>query len=381
MEQQHMVVQPQLRKYLMRKAALKRTPISGTFELTPRCNMHCRMCYIRMSEGEMCARGREYSAREWIDMGKTCAGQGMLFLLLTGGEPFLRKDFREIYTELKKLGLVISINTNGTLIDEETVNWLAQDPPSRVNVTLYGSSNDTYRRLCGHPSGFDAATRAVDMMKEAGIFVNLNSSFTRSNLADMEAIVNFGKSRELPVNAATYMFPPVRSARDPAAPDETRFSPEEAGIARAEADILITDPEQLAVRLQLLHKGCVGAELSEEDCQRTPDEKMGCLAGKSAFWITWDGRMTPCGMMNEPAVRPFEMGFVEAWKRVAEQTDTLLLPAACRECALRPACMVCGALCMAEGNGSTQQKPEYLCRQTKAYLERMEQEYQRLYGG
>ena len=156
-------MQPQLRKYIYQKAARDRTPVSGTFELTPRCNMNCRMCYIRMSEEEMNARGREYTADEWIRMGRVCAQRGMLFLLFTGGEPFLRKDFRKIYTELKKLGLLISINTNGTLIDRETVEWLREDPPMRMNVTLYGSSNDTYKRLCGHPTGYDAAVRYLSI--------------------------------------------------------------------------------------------------------------------------------------------------------------------------------------------------------------------------
>ena len=90
---------PQLRKYIYQKAARSRTPVSGTFELTPRCNMNCRMCYIRMSEEEMNARGREYTADEWIRMGRVCAQRGMLFLLFTGCESFLRKDFRKIYTK------------------------------------------------------------------------------------------------------------------------------------------------------------------------------------------------------------------------------------------------------------------------------------------
>ena len=77
-------MQPQLRKYIYQKAARDRTPVSGTFELTPRCNMNCRMCYIRMSEEEMNARGREYTADEWIRMGRVCAQRGMLFLLFTG---------------------------------------------------------------------------------------------------------------------------------------------------------------------------------------------------------------------------------------------------------------------------------------------------------
>lgn len=374
-------MQPQVRKYFYQKAARNLTPLSGTFELTPRCNMNCRMCYIRMSESEMCARGREYTAEEWIELGRTCAEQGMLFLLLTGGEPFLRKDFREIYTELKKLGIMISINTNATLIDEKTVQWLSEDAPTKVNVTLYGGRNDTYKRLCGHPRGFDAAARAVDMMKEAGIFVNINSSFTRYNVDDMEAIVEFGKSRGLQVNAATYMFPPVRSAREGVVDETVRFTPEESGIARARFELLSTEPEVLEHRLRALHSGCADAALSDEDCERTPDEKMGCMAGRASFWITWDGRMTPCGMMNQPVARPFETGFTEAWNTITAETNKLLLPAACGDCKMRSSCMVCGALCIAEGDGCSHKKPEYLCSQTRVYLAEMEKAYQRLCGG
>ena len=53
MKKQQAPMQAQLRKYLYQKAAHNKVPLSGTFELTPRCNMNCRMCYIRMSEAEM----------------------------------------------------------------------------------------------------------------------------------------------------------------------------------------------------------------------------------------------------------------------------------------------------------------------------------------
>ena len=103
-------MQPQLRKYIYQKAARSRTPVSGTFELTPRCNMNCRMCYIRMSEEEMNARGREYTADAWIRMGRVGAQSGRFFFLFKGSAPFIRKVFQRIYTEFKELALHISIN-------------------------------------------------------------------------------------------------------------------------------------------------------------------------------------------------------------------------------------------------------------------------------
>lgn len=376
MEKQKVPMQPQVRKYIYQKAARNHTPVSGTFELTPRCNMNCRMCYIRMSEEEMLVRGREYTAEEWIQLGRICTERGMLFLLLTGGEPFLRKDFRRIYTELKNMGLMISINTNGTLIDKETVEWLKKDPPTKINITLYGGGNDTYKKLCGHPKGFDAATKAIDMLQEAGIFLNINASFTRYNLNDMEAIYEFGKSRGIQVNAATYMFPPVRSAREGVPNEEVRFTPEEAGKARARAEMCSLNSEALVKRLKALHEGRDEHLDQEEECERSPDEKMGCMAGRSSFWITWDGRMTPCGMMNAPVARPFEEGFDTAWRQITKETNEIFLPPECKTCKKRFCCTMCGALAIAEGQGCSHKKPEYLCRQTEVFLEEMEREYQ-----
>lgn len=361
---------PQIRRYLMAKAAKSRVPLSGTFELTPRCNLNCRMCYIRMSEKEMAARGREYSAREWIEMGKTCADAGLLFLLLTGGEPFLRKDFREIYTGLKKLGLFLSINTNGTMIDQETVEWLKEDAPAAVNLTLYGKDRSAYERLCGNPAGYEAAVGAVDLLREAGIPVRINISLTRYNVGDLKEMTDFAKSRGLDARVASYMFPPVRNAREGKVDGEVRLTPMESAKARYLSMKYRLSPEEMAQAVEALKGG--NMELFPEgDCDRISDERMGCQAGRGAFWITWDGRMTPCGMMNRPAARPFEEGFSSAWRTITEASAEIFLPPECSKCAGRKVCPVCAALTMAEGEGDSTKRPVYLCESTRGYLEWM----------
>ncbi len=363
--------QPHIRKLLYQKAFQKKLPINGSFELTPRCNMNCRMCYIRMSQEEMEQRGRLKTAQEWIELGKTCVENGMLFLLLTGGEPFMRRDFKEIYIALHKMGLIISLNTNGTMITEDVIAWLKEYPPSKVNVTLYGSSNTSYERLCGLPGGYDAACRGIHLLQEAGIYVNINSSYTPENVQDMEGIFTYAKAHGMPVSGICYMFPPVRSAKEGVMEENVRFTAREAGIARAWVDRLKMSEAELNIMLNRMEQGIFDYIEDEEDCVRTRDEHMSCIAGGCSFWITWDGRMTPCGMMNAPVVNPFQTGFMEAWKQLTEQAQSICLPGECSGCKIRGACMICGALSMAEGNGDSTKKPEYLCEMTKAYLEEM----------
>ena len=187
--------EPRLSKYLHHTAAKRGVPLSGTFELSPCCNMDCRMCYVRKSRKEVQDAGGEIPAEKWLSMAEECRNAGTLFLLLTGGEPFLYPGFRELYQELAKMGFMISINTNGTMITEDTVSWLKENPPARMNITLYGASNKTYERLCRNPQGYTQTVNAVRMLKQAGISVKLNASMTPYNISDLDGIAILSKKK------------------------------------------------------------------------------------------------------------------------------------------------------------------------------------------
>ena len=200
-------------EYMFWKSGNTGIPLSGTFELTSRCNLDCKMCYIHKKENDTSAIKNELSAEQWINVAKAAKDQGMLLLLLTGGEPLLRKDFKEIYTQCRKMGLLISLNTNGTMLNETMVEFLKQDPPFRVNITLYGASAEAYEALCGDKTAYERARKAVLLLKDAGIRVKINFSATPQNAHDLPAIYQFAREQELPIQAATYMFPPVRASR------------------------------------------------------------------------------------------------------------------------------------------------------------------------
>ena len=99
--------EPRLSSYLHARACRSGTPLAGNFELTARCNFNCKMCYVHLTAEEQQRRGRELTADEWLAIAQEARSRGMLFLLLTGGEPLIRKDFRYLLTELKKMGLLV----------------------------------------------------------------------------------------------------------------------------------------------------------------------------------------------------------------------------------------------------------------------------------
>lgn len=358
-------VEPPVTEYLHMKAARRHIPLNGTFELTPVCNMSCRMCYVRMTREQQEALHPLRTADEWIALGRVARDRGMLYLLLTGGEPFLRSDFRKILSELHQMGLVITINSNGTLINEEVVEWLKETPPVRINITLYGASDKTYGELCRNPHGFTQATRAIRLLKEAGISVKINCSVTPYNAADLEGIFEFCRREQLIIQATSYMFPPLR--RDAAQIGyNDRFTPEQAAYYAAKAESLMNGEEAYLDRIDQKKLEGLPADAGE-DCMETEGEGIRCRAGKCSFWVTWDGKILPCGMLPAgEAADVFEVGFDRAWEMVTEEACAIRLPARCKGCALRDQCRACAAMVLTE-SGDYSVVPEYRCRMAHAY--------------
>lgn len=356
-------VEPPVTEYLFRKATKERIPLGGTFELTPVCNMDCRMCYVKMSRQQQEAIRPLIKAEEWLKLAEEAKEQGLLYLLLTGGEPFGRRDFREILSGLHKMGLILTVNSNGTLIDEETVEWLVRTPPVRINITLYGASDETYERLCRNPKGFTQVTKAIRLLKDAGITVKLNCSLTPYNADDLEEIMAFARREELVIQATAYMFPPTRRDASMIGRNE-RFTPQEAAYYSAKIEKELGGTERFLKKAETLDFGSIPSD--EDICGDSEGEEIRCRAGKSNFWVTWDGRMLPCGMLPDEGVDLSVTGFAEAWKQITGKTAAIRLPVKCRNCSLKERCRICAAMTVTE-SGRYDCVPEYRCRMAQEY--------------
>lgn len=351
--------------YLFAKADKQGIPLSGTFELTARCNLDCRMCYIHKRENDPAAQKDELSAQRWLALAEDCSKAGLLHLLLTGGEPLLRPDFKEIYTGCRRLGLMVSVNTNATLIDDRMAAFFAAEPPTRVNITLYGASAKTYETLCGDGSAYDRAVNAILALQSAGVLVKLNFSVTPYNYEDAEKIYAFAREHGLPIQTATYMFPPVRACEKGCFAAD-RLTPEEAAREQILYDRSRFSSDVLRERWE---KQLSGMEVADPDkeCQELPTERIRCRAGSSTFWLTYDGCLRPCGMMTQPSANVAELGFSAAWQEIRAAREQILTPHQCSACTVRHACDQCAAVCLAE-TGEFTGVPHYLCEKTYAYL-------------
>ena len=350
-----------IKQYVFRKGAQKKIPVSGTFELTSRCNLNCKMCYIHMSAEEQKRIGCELTKEQWIECGRQAVSQGMIYLLLTGGEPLLRPDFCEIYSELCKMGILITVNTNATLIDEKVIECFKKHVPEKVNITLYGFSEEIYASLCGCAKGFEKAIRGIQMLKDAGIRINLNTTFTKYNISDMEKIVNFAKTEKIPVRMSSYIFPPVRNRHQS---DSVNLSPEELGDAAAKFDLLTLEKEQIEKRKALIERCLRNESISEKE---SFSKVSSCMAGRGAFWITWDGKMYPCGMLPDFTSNVMELGVAKAWEETKKHVPKMLLSKACSICRYQPICPSCVAI-SSSLNQNAAAVPIQMCRRVKAYI-------------
>lgn len=358
-----------LSDYLYQKASQKKVPLMGTFELSPVCNFACKMCYVRKTMAQISREGKSLiPAERWLELAKECKDAGMLFLLLTGGEPFLYPGFRELYTQLHEMGIVLYINTNGTMIDEDTVRWLSQHAPARVNITLYGSSRETYQRICGHADGYDRALNAIRMLKDVGIPVVINASMIPENADDLESIIETGKSLGINTRVATYMFPPMRRDSET---EDSRFTPEQSAHMYMRKLRCIMDPQGYC---QMLQRNTTPDESHSDSDWGSHQEFMRCRAGRSTFWVNWEGTMTACGMLDFPmTVYSFERPFRECWSSLTECVRTTPVLRGCAGCDKRHICNPCVAMIYGE-TGTVDQRAPYMCQLADHIIKQSKQE-------
>lgn len=300
-------------------------PLSGTFELTPFCNFQCVMCYVRLTKEQAQQQGEMLRGEDWISIARQAKEMGMLNLCLTGGEPFTHPDFWEIYAELNKMGFLLTILSNGYLIDETVIEKFREyGAPLCIKLTIYGASDETYQRTCHCKDGFTKLSRAIRLLRDADIPVIMTSTVVKENIDDLPEMYRFVGNYNIPMQHTISVVKSARGASNTT--EDSRF-------------VLCDFPEELTLKT---------LEQMKRPFSSNPFER--CASQCLSFWMTWNGHMQLCGFMSKPYVL-YSGDFQADWSKLNTQLNSLRNPETCQNCRWSSFCQRCpGNLCAESGD-------------------------------
>ena len=327
-------------KAVWEKAFADALPISGTFELTPRCNFSCRMCYVHLRPEQIPLHGRELTAKEWIRIAGEARKAGTTWLCVTGGEPLMHPEFETIWRELTDMGFFITLQTNGSLITGKMAKLLEECPPRGVKITLYGSNDQVYEQVCRVKDGFTRTDVGIRTLREMGIPVELVSTVIRQNQEDVKQMAFYAFCHKLPWMATGGIKPSVRGADS------------EARQVRVEEKLEEQKRAEIRYRLE---KAPVNPE--RKPCTYCKDYRLG-------YWVTWNGEMRFCSFMNEPHINVRDQAFLKSWKELIQYEEELDWPEECKSCEAQKVCFKCAGTLTAEC-GSPHRVTDEFCKRVK----------------
>lgn len=310
---------------LMAQLGGRRYPLSATFEVTERCNLDCVHCFINQPAG--CRRGNcdEMNLDEIKRIFDQMVEAGIINLLLTGGEVFLRPDFLEIYRYAKQLGMLVMIFTNGTLIKERVADFLAEWPPYFIEFSTYGHTRETYERVTQVPGSFARYRGAIQLLLDRGVSLGLKTIVMTINRDELDQMRAFAESLGVPFRYDGMIWPRLDGGNEPI---QYRLSPEE---------VVALDREDLQRRENFVKMH------AERKSQYLRSEMVySCGAGYYGFHVNASGQMSMCMMARQPAYDLRQGNLEKGWdflKTVHEKKRVLDTP--CRTCTAGVLCTQC----------------------------------------
>jgi len=305
-------------------------------------------CYIRVE-------GEEYKKRE-LGLDQICdilgqmAEAGVIYLGLTGGEPLLRPDFKDIYLFAKRKNFAVSVVTNATLITEDMIDFFEEYPPIMLEISVYGVTPQTYEGTTCTKGSFEHFQKTLEMLKRTKIrylpkFVIMKTNYEESI-----------KNKDILKKNSRGCLPLVsRKDKDHvknALIKRQRLSPQEV--------------------IEVFHSLGKDYRTFQRD-NRYVDT---CCGESLAFAITPYGGLIMCGYRNEPNTDLNRIKFIDAWNSYKiEKTPLMKQEIACGDCEFKACCVWCPGIAYLE-TGSTEKKVPYLCQVMQALKEDVDRKIQ-----
>lgn len=168
----------------------KRIPVDGQIELTYRCNYNCIHCYCSPYNHPE-NKEKELSFLQWKKILDEIHQLGGIYLTLTGGEPLLHQDFLKIYNYARDKGFLITVFTNGFLLDDRYIRHFLDYRPFNIEITINGITAQTYESITGVKGSFKSIMDVIRKIKESGLPLVLKTNGLKENKDEILKIKEF----------------------------------------------------------------------------------------------------------------------------------------------------------------------------------------------
>lgn len=294
----------------------KLIPFYTIFELTYRCNLRCRHCYILEDNKD------ELSLQEIESILDQLVKMGSLVITFTGGEILVRPDFFDIAKAAKARGFLLILMTNATLINDENIHEIVSLKPLGVEISLYGSSAETHDFMTKTPGSFELTIKAIKALVDRGILV-----VTKTVLLN----INSGERKEIEALSISL------GAR----------SIIKAGIVPRKDGVLLPIRHSISfddVRAYFVE---INEKKASNERGLEPLKKLNCKAGRTILSISPSGELSPCVLMPLKLGNVRNQSISEIWyqkdneilNKLREPTTYRSSP--CFKCHLLPFCNRC----------------------------------------
>lgn len=325
-------------------------PYLVALNLTRRCNLGCAHCYLDagMREGvgsdELSTDEVKAIIDDIADMSDEC------MIVLTGGEPLLRRDITELAAHGSSRGLMVVVGTNGLMLTEKRVAALQEAGVAGVGISLDSLDPDFHDNFRGAPGAWAKVMAGIDACRKAGLGFQLHFSVMEENAHEFADMVEFARASGAIVLNVFFLVCTGRGEKITNITVETyeRVLREVTAVAHSE--------DRLMVRAKCApHFKRMARELDPDWAITSAQgyEAGGCLAGTRYCRVTPEGGITPCPYIEEEAGSIRETEFAEIWRDapVFKALRAPVLEGRCGACEYQKLCGGCRARPLArDGN-------------------------------
>jgi len=301
-----------------------------SWNLTKKCNLRCPHCYMEAGR----KAEKELTTQECLGLIGEMKALGTEMLILTGGEPLLRKDIYDIARHASDQGIWVVMGTNGVLITDHVAEKMVECGVKGVGISIDSMDPAKHDSFRGGPDAWKYSVRALDICRAHGLQVLVQTTVMEMNYDEIPQLVDFARER----GAWSFnLYFLVQTGRGEKLNDLSAERTEEM-LSRL---VVVQDQQKpMLVRSKCAphfkrisyEKGLGGLESG------------GCMAGSEYCRITPEGDVTPCPYMNVVTGNVRDKSFTEIWETspvFLQLRDAKNLKGRCGACEYNQLCGGC----------------------------------------